>query len=71
MIKAESYTVKARTGITDLKIKVTTSMKDEFKDIGKEVLEAELVSIFKQLNTIDPEILLDALEIYEEGLKND
>ena len=71
MIKAESYTIKACDDRTDIKIKVKTAISDDLKDIGEEVFKAELVSIFKQLESIDPEILLDALEIYEEGLKND
>lgn len=71
MIKAESYTVKTGAHRTDLKIKVVTAIDDDLKDIGEEVLKAELVSIFKQLHTIDPEILLDALGIYTEGLNND
>lgn len=71
MIKAESYTVKARANKRDLKIHVVTFINEDLKDIAAEVLTSELVAIFKQLHTIDPEILLDALEIYTEGLKND
>ena len=71
MIKAESYTIKTRADRTDLRVKVVTSMNDELKDIGEEVFKVELASIFKQLDSIDPEILPDALEIYTEGLKND
>jgi len=71
MITAESYTVKHGEYRTDIKIKVVTAIADDLKDIGEEILKAELVSIFKQLQTIDPEILLDALEIYQEGLRND
>lgn len=71
MIKAESYTVKARADRRNLKIHVVTSINEDLKDIGKEVLTSELVAIFKQLHNIDPEILLDAMEIYTEDLKND
>lgn len=46
MIKAESYTVKTGAHRTDLKIKVVTAIDDDLKDIGEEVLKAELVSIF-------------------------
>lgn len=71
MIKAESYAIKTRADRTNFRVKVVTSINDDLKDIGEEVLKVELVSIFKQLDTINPEILLDALEIYTEGLKND
>ena len=71
MIKAESYIVKSRADIKDIEIKVVTAINDDLKYIGKEILTSELVSIFKQLHTIDPEILLDALEIYTEDLNND
>ena len=50
---------------------MVTSINEDLKDIADEVLRSELVAIFKQLHKIDPEILLDALEVYEEGLKND
>lgn len=71
MIKSESFTVKTGAHLTKFKIKVTTGIDDDLKDIGVEVLKSELVAIFKQLDTIDPEILLDALEIYMEDLEND
>lgn len=71
MIKAESFIVKARADRRDLKIHVVTSINEDLKDLAEEVLISELVAIFKQLDTIDPGILLNALEIYEEGLKND
>ena len=72
MIKAESCIVKAsKAGRRNIKIHVVTSINDNLKDIADEVLRSELVAIFKQLYKIDPEILLDALEIYREGLKND
>lgn len=71
MIKAESYTVKAGAHRKNLRVKVVTAIDDDLKDIGDEILKVELVSIFKQLHTIDPEILLDALEIYTEDLNND
>ena len=71
MIKVESYVIKTRADRKDLRVKVVTSINDDLKDIGEEVFKVELASIFKQLDTINPEILLDALEIYTEGLKND
>jgi len=71
MIKAESYAIKTWADRKDLRVKVVTSINDDLKDIGEEVFKVELVSIFKQLDAINPEILLDALEIYTEGLKND
>ena len=71
MIKAETLVLRADGVRTDIRIKVKTSIDDDVKDIGEEILKAELVSIFKQLDKIDSEILLDALEIYERGLKND
>lgn len=67
MIKVDCYDVKAR----DFKIHVETSINEDLKDLAEEVLTFELVAIFKQLHTIDPEILLDALEVYQEVLKND
>lgn len=39
--------------------------------MGGEVLRAELVSIFKQFDTIDSEIVPNALEIYMEDFKID
>lgn len=47
MIKAESYTVKHGLDRTNIKIKVVTAIADDLKDIGEEILKAELVSIFK------------------------
>lgn len=70
MIKAESYKVEDGEYRTLLQIKVTTSLDDDLKGIGKEIFKAELVSIFKQLHTIDPEIVLDALELYKEELED-
>ena len=71
MIKAESYISKKGSHKIWLKVAVSVSISDDMKDMGARVLKAELVSIFKQLDTIDPEILLDALEIYTEDLKDD
>ena len=71
MIKAESYPIKHRANRRDIKIHVVTSINDDLKDIGKGILTSEVVAIFKHLHTIDPEILLDALEIYTEDLNND
>lgn len=73
MIKAESYKVKDEEYRTVLCINVITSLDDDDDDpngIGKEIFKAELVSIFKQLHTIDPEIILDALELYKEELED-
>ena len=69
MIRAVSYASKVGANRTTLTIEVVTSVNDDMVDIAPDVFKAELVSIFKQLNTIDPEILLDALEIYKEGLE--
>lgn len=72
MIKVESRLVNvSRAGKRNIEIHVVTSINEDLKDIADEVLRSELVAIFKQLHKIDPEILLDALEVYEEGLKND
>jgi hypothetical protein len=72
MIKAESRLVKAsRAGRRNIEIHVVTSINENLKDIADEVLRSELVAIFKQLYKIDPEILLDALKVYEEGFEND
>lgn len=71
MIKAESYISKKGSHKIWLNVAASTSISDDMKDMGAIVLKAELVSIFKQLDTIDPEILLDALEIYTEDLKDD
>ena len=73
MIKAES--IKDIRPMSDgcykIKCKVETSIPDDLGSVAEEVFTAELVSIFKQLERIDPEILLDALEVYKEELKND
>lgn len=70
MIKAESYKVKDEECRTVLSIKVTTSLDTDLNGIGKEIFKAELISIFEQLHTIDPEIILDALELYKEELED-
>ena len=69
MIKAESHIDTRIDGQTKLKIGVTTSITDDMAGLGVRVFKAELVSIFKQLDTIDPDILIDALEIYTENIK--
>lgn len=71
MIKAESYVIAARDDEKSLRVKVITSISDKLRDVGGEVLKAELVSIFKQLDTIDSELVPDALEIYMEDFKID
>lgn len=70
MIEAKSYKVKDEEYRTILGIKVITSIDDDLNGIGKEIFKAELVSIFKQLHTIDPKIILDALELYKEELED-
>lgn len=69
MIKAESYIDTRDDGRAKLSIRVATSITDDMADLGARVFKAELVSIFKQLDTIDPDILIDALEIYTEDIK--
>ena len=71
MIKAESYINTKDDGMAKISIRVVTSITDDMADLGVRVFKAELVSIFKQLDTIDPDILMDALEIYTEDIKND
>lgn len=71
MIEAKSYKVKDEEYRTVLGVKVITSLDDDLNGIGKEIFKAELVSIFKQLHTIDPEIILDALELYKEELEDE
>ena len=69
MIKAESYINIKDDDMAKLSIRVATSIRDDMADLGTRVFKAELVSIFKQLDTIDPDILIDALEIYTEDIK--
>lgn len=71
MIKAESYINTKDDGMAKLSIRVDTSITYDMEDLGVRVFKAELVSIFKQLDSIDPDILLDALEIYTEEIRND
>ena len=70
MIKAES--IKDKRPMSDgfrIKCEVKIGMPDNLIPVAEEVFTAELVAIFKQLERIDPEILLDALEAYREELK--
>lgn len=70
MIKAES--IKDKRPMSDgyrIKCKVEIGIPDNLSSVSGDVFIAELVSIFKQLERIDPEILLDALEVYTEELK--
>ena len=72
MIKVESTKYrKTPCGGIRVKVRVETSIPDNLIQVAKEVYTSELVAIFKQLHTIDPQILLDALECYREELSND
>ena len=71
MIKAESIKDERTSYRVRVQIKVETSIPDDLVTVADDVFVAELASIFKQLHTINPQILLDALEVYREDLAND
>ena len=70
MIKVESHIINVGDDIkTDIEIVI--AIPAILSDMRNEILATELTVIFKKLHEVDPEILLDALESYEEDLKND
>lgn len=70
MIRAESMKdYRVKSDAVQIRCNVKIGVPDNLLPIAEEVFIAELVAIFKQLDKINPEILLDALEIYREGLK--
>lgn len=70
MIKVESIKDnRFKSDAVKIRCNVKISMPDNLMPIAEEVYIAELVTIFKQLERIDPEILLVALEDYMEELK--
>lgn len=71
MIKVESIKDKRTSYGVRVKVRVETSIPDDLILVSNEVFVSELVAIFKQLHTINPQILLDALEVYREDLAND
>lgn len=72
MIKVESIKDnRFKSDAVKIRCNVKISMPDNLMPIAEKVYTAELVSIFKQLERTDPEILLGALEVYKEELKND
>lgn len=69
MIKAES--IKDKRPMSDgyrIRCSVEIGMSENLRLVAEEVFTAELVAIFKQLERINPEILLDALEAYKEEI---
>lgn len=70
MIKVDTHVIDIGNDIrTDIEIVI--GIPAILDDMRREILAAELTVIFKKLHEVDPEILLDALESYEEDLKND
>ena len=72
MIKAESIKYKRLKSDTfRIRCNVETSMPDNLLSVAEDVYMAELMAIFKQLYKINPYIVLDAMEAFEEELRND
>ena len=68
MIKVNTQIIHSTNDEKRLKGSV---MIDAPKPVAKIVLTQELGQILKSLHKIDPEIILDALEIYKEELEHE
>ena len=71
MIKVNTQIIRSTNDEKRLQGSVMIDVPKQLKSVAKIVLTQELCQILKGLNDIDPEIILDALEIYMEEVKND
>ena len=71
MIKANTQIIRSTNDEKRLQGSVMIDVPKQLKPVAKIVLTQELGHILKGLNDIDPEIILDALKIYMEEVKNE
>lgn len=71
MIKVNTQIISSTNNEKRLQGSVQIDVPKQLKPVAKIVLTQELGQVLKSLHEIDPEIILDALEIYKEELEHE